>query len=190
VCFQFVQDFGLCQSFHWAHDGAYYDQQRRNLLLKHGIDLEDGKRSSQAGGATSKDPSSPQRQGELPALGKKELKEVMSDRQPDGTPLTHFFTFRATSRWIVDGEATSSSRRSKSIDYSQPPLLCLLHSGVLGTASDKIVRIKLEPHLCLNAQFPFSCRYPVGSSPFALREVLLSAHNVKRLETFPHPCFL
>lgn len=98
VCFQIVQDFGLCQSFHWAHDGAYYDQQRRNLLLKHGIDLEDGKRSSQAGGATSKDPSSSQRQGELPALGKKELKEVMSDRQPDGTPLTHVFTFREQNR--------------------------------------------------------------------------------------------
>ncbi len=36
-----LADFGLCQSFHWAHDGAYYDQQRKNLLKKHGIDLDD-----------------------------------------------------------------------------------------------------------------------------------------------------
>lgn len=28
--------------FHWAHDGQYYEQQRRELLHKHGIDLEDG----------------------------------------------------------------------------------------------------------------------------------------------------
>ena len=26
----------------WAHEGSYYDQQRKNLLAKHGIDLDDG----------------------------------------------------------------------------------------------------------------------------------------------------
>ncbi|KAH8915418.1 kinase-like protein [Atractiella rhizophila] len=36
-----ISDFGLATDFHWAHDGAYYDQQRRHLLHKHGIDLED-----------------------------------------------------------------------------------------------------------------------------------------------------
>lgn len=35
-----VADFGLATDFHWSHDGAYYDQQRRDLLRKHGIDLE------------------------------------------------------------------------------------------------------------------------------------------------------
>jgi protein-serine/threonine kinase len=52
-----LSDFGLATDLHWlvlashigdfaynrdrAHDGAYYDQQRRALLRKHGIDLED-----------------------------------------------------------------------------------------------------------------------------------------------------
>lgn len=35
-----ISDFGLATDFHWAHDGAYFDQQRRELLYKHGIDLE------------------------------------------------------------------------------------------------------------------------------------------------------
>ncbi|KAK4702158.1 hypothetical protein P7C70_g4069, partial [Phenoliferia sp. Uapishka_3] len=37
-----ISDFGLATDFFWAHDGMYYDQQRRELLHKHGIDLEDG----------------------------------------------------------------------------------------------------------------------------------------------------
>ncbi|BGP02329.1 hypothetical protein NBRC10513v2_005977 [Rhodotorula toruloides] len=37
-----ISDFGLATDFHWAHDGAYFEQQRRELLYKHGIDLEDG----------------------------------------------------------------------------------------------------------------------------------------------------
>lgn len=37
-----ISDFGLATDFHWAHDSAYYDQQRRQLLKKHGIDLDDG----------------------------------------------------------------------------------------------------------------------------------------------------
>jgi protein-serine/threonine kinase len=28
--------------FHWAHDGAYYEMQRKQLLRTHGIDVEDG----------------------------------------------------------------------------------------------------------------------------------------------------
>lgn len=35
-----ARQFGLATDFHWSHDGAYYDEQRRNLLYKHGIDLE------------------------------------------------------------------------------------------------------------------------------------------------------
>jgi serine/threonine-protein kinase LATS1/2 len=31
----------LATDFHWAHDGAYYEQQRRQLLRKHGIDLDE-----------------------------------------------------------------------------------------------------------------------------------------------------
>lgn len=37
-----VSDFGLASDLHWAHDGAYFEQQRRELLRKHGIDLDDG----------------------------------------------------------------------------------------------------------------------------------------------------
>ena len=37
-----LSDFGLATDFHWAHDGAYYDQQRKQLLRKHGVDLDDG----------------------------------------------------------------------------------------------------------------------------------------------------
>lgn len=37
-----ISDFGLATDFHWAHDGAYYEQQRRQLLRKHGIDLDEG----------------------------------------------------------------------------------------------------------------------------------------------------
>jgi serine/threonine protein kinase len=36
-----ISDFGLATDFHWSHDGAYFDAQRRELLYKHGIDLED-----------------------------------------------------------------------------------------------------------------------------------------------------
>ncbi|KAN0061854.1 hypothetical protein ACQY0O_005847 [Thecaphora frezii] len=85
-----LADFGLCQSFHWAHDGAYYDQQRKNLLKKHGIDLEDShaaagvRRRANAGGNV--------RAGA--GLDEKELNDVMSDRNPDGTPMTHVLTWR------------------------------------------------------------------------------------------------
>ncbi|KIJ49427.1 hypothetical protein M422DRAFT_27790 [Sphaerobolus stellatus SS14] len=37
-----LSDFGLATDLHWAHDTSYYDQQRKDLLRKHGIDLEDG----------------------------------------------------------------------------------------------------------------------------------------------------
>ncbi|CAE6458276.1 unnamed protein product, partial [Rhizoctonia solani] len=37
-----LSDFGLATDLHWAHDTSYYEQQRRDLLHKHGIDLEDG----------------------------------------------------------------------------------------------------------------------------------------------------
>ncbi|KAJ6484947.1 hypothetical protein DFH09DRAFT_396940 [Mycena vulgaris] len=34
-------DFGLATDLHWAHDTSYYEQQRLDLLHKHGIDLGD-----------------------------------------------------------------------------------------------------------------------------------------------------
>ncbi|QRV82446.1 LATS, large tumor suppressor [Ceratobasidium sp. AG-Ba] len=37
-----LSDFGLATDLHWAHDTSYYEQQRRDLLHKHGIDLDDG----------------------------------------------------------------------------------------------------------------------------------------------------
>ncbi|TKY85861.1 hypothetical protein EX895_005402 [Sporisorium graminicola] len=90
-----LADFGLCQSFHWAHDGAYYDQQRKNMLKKHGIDLDDShaaagmRRSAQATGRGGAGP------GQAGAgLTDKELIEIMSDRNADGTPMTHVLTWR------------------------------------------------------------------------------------------------
>lgn len=90
-----LADFGLCQSFHWAHDGAYYDQQRKNLLKKHGIDLDDShaaagmRRTAQATGRGGAGP------GQAGAgLTDKELIEIMSDRNADGTPMTHVLTWR------------------------------------------------------------------------------------------------
>ncbi|KDQ21430.1 hypothetical protein BOTBODRAFT_25873 [Botryobasidium botryosum FD-172 SS1] len=44
-----LSDFGLATDLHWAHDTSYYEQQRKDLLHKYGIDLEDGKG---AGGTT------------------------------------------------------------------------------------------------------------------------------------------
>lgn len=87
-----LADFGLCQSFHWAHDGAYYDQQRRNLLKKHGIDLEDagGRRSTAVGSRSSR----PRGGQDGAGLDDRQLGEVMSDRNADGTPLTHVLTWR------------------------------------------------------------------------------------------------
>ncbi|CAO1627618.1 unnamed protein product [Sympodiomycopsis kandeliae] len=89
-----LADFGLCQSFHWAHDGAYYDQQRRNLLRKHGIDLDD----AGAGAGAGRRGVRPQRLGgggdENGQLNEEDLNQVMSDRNADGTPLTHVLTWR------------------------------------------------------------------------------------------------
>lgn len=36
-----ISDFGLATDLQFSHDGAYYEQHRRELLYKHGIDLED-----------------------------------------------------------------------------------------------------------------------------------------------------
>ncbi|KZO93334.1 kinase-like protein [Calocera viscosa TUFC12733] len=37
-----LSDFGLATDLHWAHETSYYEQQRRDLLKKYGIDLADG----------------------------------------------------------------------------------------------------------------------------------------------------
>ncbi|GAA5895234.1 hypothetical protein JCM8208_005943 [Rhodotorula glutinis] len=51
-----LSDFGLAQDFKWAHDGSYYDQHRRELLYKFGVDLEDTGRVDPSAGRRSFDP--------------------------------------------------------------------------------------------------------------------------------------
>ncbi|PWN21829.1 kinase-like protein [Microstroma glucosiphilum] len=86
-----LADFGLCQSFHWAHDGAYYEQQRRNLLHKHGIDLEDAGGGAGAGRQRA-------HSGTIRAAKGAEPESKTSDRDADGTPLTHVLTYRDKQR--------------------------------------------------------------------------------------------
>ena len=35
-----LSDFGLATGFHWSHDSAYYEQQRKDLLHKTGVYIE------------------------------------------------------------------------------------------------------------------------------------------------------
>lgn len=35
-----ISDFGLSTDLHWMHDTNYYEQQRKALLKRHGVDLE------------------------------------------------------------------------------------------------------------------------------------------------------
>ena len=51
-----LADFGLAEDFKWAHDGQYYEQHRRELLYRHGIDLEDTGRVDPSVGRRSFDP--------------------------------------------------------------------------------------------------------------------------------------
>jgi serine/threonine protein kinase len=37
-----ISDFGLATDLHWSHDTSYYEQQRKAMMKKHGIDLEWG----------------------------------------------------------------------------------------------------------------------------------------------------
>ncbi|GAA5867355.1 hypothetical protein JCM1840_002105 [Sporobolomyces johnsonii] len=61
-----ISDFGLATDFHWAHDGQYFESQRRELLYKHGIDLEDGTRPPRQ---TSRPFDPPQSKGDDEAPG-------------------------------------------------------------------------------------------------------------------------
>lgn len=104
----------MAQSFHWAHDGAYYDQQRKHLLRKHGIDLEDGNggggaRRGVAGGAGGRYPATGAR-GAGGALNEKELGDVMSDRNEDGTPMTHVLTWRDKNKKKIAYSVVGESR--------------------------------------------------------------------------------
>lgn len=35
-----ISDFGLATDLHWSHDTGYYEQQRKAMLKKHGLDLD------------------------------------------------------------------------------------------------------------------------------------------------------
>ena len=53
-----ARSFRLCCS-HWSHDGAYFDSQRRELLYKHGIDLEDSHSRPRSSNSRPFDPPRP-----------------------------------------------------------------------------------------------------------------------------------
>ncbi|GAA5967217.1 hypothetical protein JCM3765_001740 [Sporobolomyces pararoseus] len=56
-----ISDFGLATDFHWSHDGAYFESQRRELLYKHGIDLEDQSLRSRSRNSEGRPPFDPPR---------------------------------------------------------------------------------------------------------------------------------
>jgi serine/threonine protein kinase len=37
-----ISDFGLATDLHWSHDTGYYEQQRKAMMKRHGVDLEWG----------------------------------------------------------------------------------------------------------------------------------------------------
>ncbi|EJD03128.1 kinase-like protein [Fomitiporia mediterranea MF3/22] len=74
-----LSDFGLATDLHWAHDTSYYEQQRRDLLHKYGIDLDDGNGSSD--GTKTK------------RLDRKEVNRLMSGENGEG-----IFTWREKNR--------------------------------------------------------------------------------------------
>ncbi|KAL5528307.1 hypothetical protein ACEPAF_7443 [Sanghuangporus sanghuang] len=74
-----LSDFGLATDLHWAHDTSYYEQQRRELLRKHGIDLNDGN-GSPDGTRTKR-------------LDRKEVDRLMGGRNGEGV-----FTWREKNR--------------------------------------------------------------------------------------------
>ncbi|GAA6001450.1 serine/threonine-protein kinase [Rhodotorula paludigena] len=61
-----ISDFGLATDLQFSHDGAYYEQHRRELLYKHGIDLEDAS-GRVPEGRRSFDPPRPERDDEKTA---------------------------------------------------------------------------------------------------------------------------
>ncbi|KAK2464277.1 hypothetical protein APHAL10511_003734 [Amanita phalloides] len=75
-----LSDFGLATDLHWAHDTSYYEQQRLQLLHKHGIDLEDG--NGMTDGRKSK------------RLKRKEIEALMGD----GPGQDGIFTWREKNR--------------------------------------------------------------------------------------------
>lgn len=74
-----LSDFGLATDLHWAHDTSYYEQQRRDLLHKYGIDLNDG--SDPADGMKTK------------RLDRKEINRLMGGENGEG-----LFTWREKNR--------------------------------------------------------------------------------------------
>lgn len=70
-----LSDFGLATDLHWAHDTSYYEQQRKDLLRKHGIDLADG--------GTTKNKR----------MDRKTVQEIMGGEEPGGV-----FTWRDKNR--------------------------------------------------------------------------------------------
>ncbi|GAA5975738.1 hypothetical protein JCM11641_005855 [Rhodosporidiobolus odoratus] len=66
-----IADFGLACDFQFYHDSSYYEQHRRELLLKHGIDLEDGQKGTlrRNAGAAPFDPPKPENDDDAQAAG-------------------------------------------------------------------------------------------------------------------------
>ncbi|KAF8577309.1 kinase-like protein [Ramaria rubella] len=76
-----LSDFGLATDLHWAHDTSYYEQQRKDLLHKHGIDLEDGNSYGGDGTKTRR-------------MNKKEVEQIMGGGEGEGG----VFTWREKNR--------------------------------------------------------------------------------------------
>jgi len=97
-----LSDFGLATDLHWAHDTSYYEQQRRELLHKHGIDLDDGNGLGDA--------------GKTRRLERKEVDRLMGGKDGEG-----IFTWRERNRKKLAYSVCGTNSYSEFADFKGFP---------------------------------------------------------------------
>ncbi|KAF8481494.1 kinase-like domain-containing protein [Gautieria morchelliformis] len=99
-----LSDFGLATDLHWAHDSSYYDQQRKDLLRKHGIDLSDGASPALVPGGAPANPyaspggANPVNPKGTRRLSPEEVARIMGEEAGVGKAKAGVFTWRERNR--------------------------------------------------------------------------------------------